>query len=451
MYYRHFTIGIIIRVSLLLVNLIGIAIIFGRADLFFNHIILFIILIGLTFELIRFVNKTNRDLAKWISSIKNSDFTIHFSSGKNNRSFHELHAAFKEIIDSYKQAKIEKEVQFQYLRQIVKHISAGIISLEEEDKITLINQPAMDILKISRYSYWRNIRLANQVFVQQVEQIQEGESKLLEVPVQNEIRRLSVQVNYMILLKKKYKIITFHDIENEINRNEIEAWTKLIRILTHEIMNSVTPIASLTETMLMLIENGAGNIKNTQEINNENLEDLAFSLKTIQKRSDGLLRFVEDYRKLTRIPPPNVEVIHIKDLFRTIGQLMRGEMQKHHITFQMNIHEYNMRIKGDFKLLEQVLINLLTNSLHAVTEARNPHIYLTAYLENNRKVIEVSDNGTGIDVDKLDKIFIPFFSTKANGSGIGLSLSKHIMSLHNGNIKAVSQKGIKTSFYLLFQ
>ncbi len=430
--------------------MIGFALIFGRADLFFNQIILGLLLVFQVIELLRFVNQTNRDLAKFLLSIKNADFTIHFTEKKADKSFRELHQAFREITESYKQVKIEKEAQFQYLGQIVKHISVGIISLKGDEEITLINRPALDILQISHFNYWRNLRLSRAAFVQEVEQMKEGESTLLEVPVNNEIKRLSTHLSKMVLLGESYKIITFQDIENEINQNEIEAWHKLIRILTHEIMNSITPIASLTETMQMMIENDKGDIKQLSEINQDYLADLAFSLKTIQKRSDGLLQFVEDYRKLTKVPVPQIENLSVKSLFESVSQLMRGEMRKRSIHFQVEMATDELAIEADARLIEQVLINLLTNSMQAVAESAAPEIQLLAYQENNRIIIEVSDNGTGIEADKLDEIFIPFFSTKESGSGIGLSLSKHIMSLHKGNIKVNSQPGDKTSFYLIF-
>jgi len=450
MYYKGFSVSVTFRVILLLATMIGMALIFGRADLFFNQIILGLLLIFQIYELLRYVNQTNRDLAKFLLSIKNADFTIHFSQKKADKSFRELHHAFREITESYKQVKIEKEAQFQYLEQIVRHISVGIISLKGDDHIALINHPALDILQILHYNYWHNLRLSNAAFVQEVEQMREGESKLLEVPVNNEIKRLSTHVSRMVLLGQTYKIITFQDIENEINQNEIAAWNKLIRILTHEIMNSVTPIVSLTETMQMMIENEKGEIRQLSEINQDYLADLAFSLKTIQKRSDGLLQFVEDYRKLTKVPVPQIVQLSVKSLFETVSQLMRGEMRKRNIRFQIAVTPDDLFIEADSKLIEQVLINLLTNSMHAVAENTEPEIRLLAYKENHRKVIEVSDNGIGIDEDKLDKIFIPFFSTKEGGSGIGLSLSKHIMTLHKGNIKVNSQPGQQTSFYLIF-
>lgn len=447
---KSFTLNTTIRVALLLITMIGFAFIFGRADLFFNHIILGALLIIQVYELIRYVKRTNRELAKFLLSIKNNDFTISFGSQKGGRQFRELYAAFKEIIEAYKQVKIEKEAQFEYLKLIVRHIKIGIISIKGDEEIALINQPALDMLQTGHYHYWRNLKLSHPRFVEEIEQLQENESKLIEIPVKGENKRLSVHVTSALLLRQPYKIITFQDIEKEINQSEIDAWHKLIRILTHEIMNSVTPISSLTETMLMLLENTEGQLKSPSQVDEALLEDLAFSLRTIQKRSDGLLGFVEDYRKLARIPQPQKETFAMKEFFETIHRLMRAELQKQGIRLITTIIPSDLRLSADRKQVEQILINLLSNSIQALGHTAAPQISLIAYEDNAQIIVEVMDNGAGIEEDKLDQIFVPFFSTKEKGSGIGLSLSRNIMSLHGGTIKASSQRGEKTIFSLYF-
>lgn len=447
---KSFTLNTTLRVALLLITMIGLAFIFGRADLFFNHIILGALLIIQVYELIRYVNRTNRELAKLLLSIRNNDFTISFSSQKGGKQFRELNDAFREIIEAYKQVKIEKEAQFEYLKLIVKHIKIGIISIKGNEEIALINQPALDMLQTGNYHYWRNLRLSHPRFVEEVEQLQENESKLIEITVKGENKRLSVHVSSAILLKQPYKIITFQDIEKEISQSEIDAWHKLIRILTHEIMNSVTPISSLTETMLMLLENPEGQLKTPGQVDEDLLEDLAFSLRTIQKRSDGLLGFVEDYRKLSRVPQPRKETFALEELFETIHRLMRAELKKHNIQLHTDILPNDLHLSADRKQIEQILINLLSNSIQALEYNDHPQIKLSAYEENAQIILEVTDNGTGIEEDKLDQIFVPFFSTKEKGSGIGLSLSRNIMNMHGGTIKVSSHKGEQTTFSLFF-
>lgn len=450
MIFKRFSVLVILRVVLLLATLIGFALIFGRVDLFFNQIILGSIILVQVYELIRFVTQTNEELSKFLLAIKYADFTVNFSRNSHS-GFKALHPAMKEIMESYRQVKIEKEAQYQYLRLLVKHLKVGIISVRGEDEVTLINPPAQNLLQIGRYHHWKNIQRKRPEFVKAVEELPDGESSLLELSTGGEARRLSVQLTRLRLLDDSYQIITIHDIENEINRSETEAYHKLIRILTHEIMNSVTPIASLTETLLMLLENDAGAIKPVQEVGADYLEELAYSLRTIQKRTDGLLSFVEDYRRLTKVPQPRRQMVLAQTLAGSVSRLMRGELEKRDIEFRTDIQPTELALFADHRQIEQVLINLLTNSIQAVADQTDPVIVLRAFLQGDKTVVEVADNGSGVSPDKLDQIFVPFYSTKEKGSGIGLSLSRHIMTLHGGSIRVQSQPDEQTVFTLTFQ
>jgi nitrogen fixation/metabolism regulation signal transduction histidine kinase len=449
MVLKRFSVLVILRVALLLATLTGFVLIFGRADLFFNQIILGSIILIQVYELIRFVTQTNAELAKFLLAIKYNDFTVNFSRSSHS-GFKHLHPAMREIMEAYQQVKIEKEAQFQYLRLLVKHLKVGIISVKGEDEITLMNPPAMRLLKTNIYHHWKNIQLNRPQLAHVVESMQDGESRLAELSINGEVRRLSVQLSQVRLLKDTYRIITLHDIEDEINRSETEAYHKLIRILTHEIMNSVTPISSLSETLLMMLEDDTGTVKSKEELNPDYLEELAYSLRTIQRRTDGLLIFVEDYRRLTKVPQPQRQSLLVESLFSSVSSLMRAEFKKRGIHFQISWKPNELTIFADQQQLEQVIINLLTNSIQAVAEKENPIISLQAFRQDERTIIEVQDNGSGILPDKLDQIFVPFFSTKEKGSGIGLSLSRHIMALHGGSIRVQSQPDEQTIFSLSF-
>ena len=422
--------------------------IFGRADLFFNQIILGILVSIQTAGLIRYVRRTNRDLAKFLLAIKNTDFTVHFGQ-EPDQSFRSLHMAFKEIIASYRHMSAEREVQYHYLQLLVSHVNVGIISLRGDDDIALMNQAALDLLQTETYHHWHNLERKHPQLVQEVDALREGESKLLELSLGGETRRLSVQVRSVVIRKEPYRIVTLQDIEQEINQSETDAYHRLIRILTHEIMNSITPIASLSETLLMLLQDSQGNVKPWQEVGEEHVADVARSLQTINRRSDGLLHFVEDYRKLTKLPQPQPETVLASDLLRAVGQLMQAELQSQRILLDVQIQS-EVTLWGDPRLIEQVLINLVTNSIQALKAVASPQVTLRAYTHQAQTVIEVTDNGTGIDSGKLEQVFVPFFSTKDQGSGIGLSLSRHIMTLHRGTIRVQSDPGQCTSFFLYF-
>ncbi|UII32333.1 ATP-binding protein [Fulvivirga ulvae] len=448
-FYKKFTFKVAARLFMILAVMAAFALIFGDDRLFFNQIILFIILAVQVVELLRFINHTNRELAKFLLAIKYRDFSINFSKSKIGQSFEELNEAFTEIIDIYKNVKMEHEGQFHYLKMVVSNINIGIISLENNENIVLINKPAEQVLHAEGVKNWKILKAKQPSFVQEIDAIGDTGRRLINIDAHGETRTLSVDVNSMIMLNKSYKLITFQDIKGEIEQTEIEAWHKLIRILTHEIMNSATPISSLTETMQTMLEKD-GQQKPLEELDEETIEDLRFSLKTIKKRSDGMVSFIDDYRKLTKVAKPKLEPVPMQELFNTIENLMSSELDKANIRFESQIDNVST-IQMDSHLIEQVLINLVTNSIHALEGVPNPAIHLKAYQDYDKQVVEVQDNGSGIPQKELNQIFVPFFSTKKHGSGIGLSLSKQIMHLHGGNIKVSSEPGKGTVIKLFFR
>lgn len=446
--YKRFYLLLIVRV-LLLVSTLGIlAFIFGDERLFFNHIILGVIIILQVVELIRFVNRTNRELARLFNAITHSDFSVSFHEGFRDKSFKQLEDSLNQIVQAYKTVKIEREAQFHLLQLLVNQINIGIIAIENDADIILINPTSEQLLEVKGIHNWRLLQQFNPTFAQAVNDLGENGRKLVELKTKDQVRMLSLDVHTTLLLTKPYKLITFQDINSEIEQKEIEAWHKLIRILTHEIMNSVTPISSLTETMQSMLENKNGNQKTVEELNDETITDIRFSLNTIQKRSEGLLNFVDTYRKLTKVPKPVMEAVDVKELLLSTENLMHDQLSKHDIAMEINVNIPNALVRMDRTLIEQVLINLITNSIHALEGRPNPNITINASQDGSSTVIEVRDNGKGIHEKELKEIFIPFFSTKKEGSGIGLSLSKQIISLHGGNIKVKSKAGEGTSFYL---
>lgn len=446
MFYKKFYFQIVLRVMLILANTIGIGIIFGDNRLFFNQIILALILIGQVLELIRFVNHTNRELTKFLLAIKYSDFSINFQKTNQGKSFSQLYQAFTEIIQAYKETKIEKEAQFQYLREVVSHINVGIISLENDEDIVLMNRPAEMILGIEGVRNWQIFKEKKPEFGQAVEYLGKGRT-LIELTSNGDTKTLSVDISSILLLGKNYKLITFQDIKGEIEQKEIEAWHKLIRILTHEIMNSVTPISSLTETMQMMLEKN-GEPRPLSDIDQETINDIRFSLGTIQKRSEGMMDFIDDYRKLTRVPKPKPEATKVKELFDRIRVLMQQALNKNGVELMTETDD--TVIDMDSQLIEQVLINMVTNSIHALAGVNQPEIILACEVSDGAKAIIIQDNGQGIPEKELKEIFVPFFTTKQHGSGIGLSLSKQIIAAHGGTIKVTSKPGEGTTFKMRF-
>lgn len=447
---KRFALLVIIRIVLLMLSLTALAFIFAKTELFFNQIILVSIIVIQVSELIRFITYTNRELAKLLLAIRYSDFSISFKGKKRGKSFQELQDAFVEIVDAFKKVSVEKEAQFKFLKVIVDSINVGIIAVKEDYEIELMNQSATDILKVSVPNYWKQFQQILPHFAEEITHMEDNERKLMELNIKGDAMQVSVHLTKIKILNYRYSIITFQDIRSEIEQKEIEAWHKLIRILTHEIMNSVTPITSLSETMLMLLQTEEKAPKPISEVTDEDMEDLTFSLNTIQKRSEGLLHFVDDYRRLTKIKQLELEKMRVKAVLEDITNLLQSEFKREKVTLDMDIRS-DFEIAIDEKLVAQVLINLLTNARHAVEGVTTPTVTIKAYYEERQKVIEIQDNGCGIEPQKMDQIFIPFFSTKEQGSGIGLSLSRQIMKKHKGDLKVRSELGKGASFFLIFR
>jgi len=239
-------------------------------------------------------------------------------------------------------------------------------------------------------------------------------------------------------------------VQEQLEEKEMEAWQNLIRVLTHEIMNSVTPIASLASTVNDLLTESPNQEKPIERIDTEIISDVRGALQTIEKRSHGLLNFVDAYRNLTRIPRPNLQIVSLSEFFSRLKKLMHSQITEGSIDLQVHIEPDNLQLAADPELIEQVLINLLLNAIEAVAKQPNPVIKIFAKLDDKGRItIQVIDNGTGISEEIAEKIFIPFFTTKKKGSGIGLSLSRQIMRMHRGSLGVLSKKG-ETVFTLKF-
>ncbi|MEM8895846.1 MAG: ATP-binding protein, partial [Bacteroidota bacterium] len=409
MVFNRFALLLLLRVIALLAVIVGLAFIFGREELFFTQVLLGLVIIGLSYELLWFVNRTNRQLNRFLMAVIDQDMTAKFSEKDLSKSFNQLNQGFIRVINEIKTAKLEREAQYQYLKNIIDHIDLGIISLNDQDQIELINAKAAELLSIPEVKSWQLLKNQNTAFFDAIHDFDQVSNKLLEINIDGAFKQLSITTSKLQLLGKSFRIITFKDIKTEIAQKEIEAWHKLIRILTHEIMNSVTPIASMTETVQMLLKE-EGKVKPNSDLSNEELEDVSFSIDTISNRAEGLLRFVSDYRKLTKIPSPVPESLDVELLFKQVLQLEQKSMDANNINSEMIIGQ--PRIKADPVLISQVLINLVKNAIEAFDESNSPvqrKIRLMSEQEQDYDIIIVKDNGCGISEDKMEKVFIPFF------------------------------------------
>ena len=431
---NKFALLTIIRVALLTVTIFVLASLWGNAELFFTQIVLVAIIIIEVVELIRFVNHTNRELSRFFIAIRHSDFSVSFKGTPLGSSFSDLQQSMHAIIDTYKNVNLEKEAQAHLMEMLVQQISVGII-LNVNDQIAFINTAAQQLLHVEGVKSWGLLAQMRLEFTKNISDLGSQGKKMIEMKHNGETRIVAVDVSTQEILGKHSRLITIHDINTEIEQKEIEAWHKLIKILTHEIMNSITPISSLTETMQGMLTDKGGKQKPLGDVTHETLSDMLFSLNTIHSRSESLLQFVENYRRLSRVPEPLVENINVGNFVAGIARLMVDTMRKHNISW-LTKADGPITDRFDPGLLQQVVINLVTNSIHAVEGRPNKAIVFNAYAHEGRVAFDVTDNGKGISESDLKEIFVPFFSTRKDGSGIGLSLSKQIISKHGGTSKS---------------
>lgn len=447
MVYKTFRFQLVLRIVLIILTIVFLFFCVTKTNWIITSSITGIIFFIQIIELINYADKVNRDLSRFLLAIKHRDFSQTFASEGKGKSFNELRDAFNIIIKEFQKISSEKELHHYYLQTIIEHTSIGIIAIANDENVELINQATRELLGINYIKNYQNIERYHPGLTQTLKRIKTGEKEVASIELNGENLQLSIQVSELIMDVKKIKIYSLQNIKSELEEQEIEAWQKLIRVLTHEIMNSVTPITSLTESTISMLETNRN--ENNNQLDTETINDIYTGLTTIQKRSKGLLNFVDVYRNLTRIPKPNPVYFKTNEAITNVISLLDAEFKNKNIKLTYSDSSSNTAIFTDKDLLEQVLINLILNAIEALKTTTIPEIKINNYTnENNKTIIEIIDNGNGIDPEIIDKIFIPFYTTKENGSGIGLSLSRQILKQQGGNITVRSEKNKGTTMMI---
>ena len=451
MVYNRFYRNIIFRVLLIVVSSLALAYLAIEVKHYISSLILLVLIAIQTWALIIYLNRTNNKLSAFFESIRHSDFSTHFSDKTRDKSFEKLNDAFNDVISEFKKSRAEKEENYNYLQTVVQHITIGIICFSKSGEVDMVNRAARHTLKLSNIRNIAELSKVKNDLPETLMKLRAGDKVLVKIIINDELKQLSFYTTEFRMRGEDYILVAFQDIHSELEEKEIESWQKLIRVLTHEIMNSITPISSLASTVNgMLIDEKSEKAK-LNDLDENDVDSIRQALTTIQKRSQGLLNFVDIYRNLTRIPKPNFKYFPVSECFDRIEQLLKKEINSRNIICSRKVFPQDLMLTADPDLLDQVIINLVLNSIDAVKDVENPQISLVAYTNQNNKItIEVQDNGTGIKQDIIDKIFFPFFTSKEHGSGIGLSLSRQIMHLHKGSIWVKSKPGEGSVFTLTF-
>lgn len=413
-------------------------------------IISFVVVLIITANIIRLVEKSNRDFAQFLNNVSHNDFATSSGSSKQGFSAADFNSAQKTLLSKYRKLKADRSAQTEYLQMVVEHVDTALICFDEKGKIEIINRAANQLLNKRFINSLYTISKLNKELADALKKIEAGETKVLKLVINNELHHLILVATEFVLLETKYKLVSLQNIKNALDEREIESWQKLIRVLTHEIMNSMTPIVSLSRYIGDVVGNESLSPQLTDQ-NSEQYKDLRQSIEAIASRSQGLMEFVDSYRNLSNLPDPIFDQVDISALFERIELLLKEKMQANGITFTTAVTPADCTLTADVKLMEQVLINLLSNAIDAVSSKPDKKIELSCTQDSNRKtVIRVLDNGCGIGKDIVDNIFTPFYTTKEEGSGIGLSLSRQLTRLNRGTLSVSSIEDVGSQFTLSF-
>jgi signal transduction histidine kinase len=386
-----------------------------------------------------------QDLAE---TVRYRDFSRKFYNRRSPAYIQKMYSEFNEICETIVTVNREKEMQYQYLQKIIELVDTGIISYRiDSGDVLWMNRSLKDLLGIPSMKNISALQRRNKSLFESLQLLSNERSTMIPVTRDNAHIKLLVAAGTFTMQETQYRLLAFQNVNEALDEAESQAWQRLLNVMTHEIMNSVAPVTSLAGTLKNLLK-----MLKDKTISPESIvEDIELGVDTIRRRSEGLLSFAETYRNLSRITELNISKMQVYSLFEHISQLMLPSLTQKNIDLEMILKDPLMDIEADSSLVEQIIINLILNAVEAVKGRPEPHIILSAALHSNKRpIIKVTDNGAGIPDEVMDKIFIPFFSTRKNGNGIGLSLCKQIMMLHRGNIHVQSVHGEGTCFSLMF-
>lgn len=443
----RFAFGIGWRIATIVVLTGAMVALYLRPANLFWLIPLLVLQISLSINLYRYVTGLNRKLTRFLESVRYSDFTVAFRADSNfGPSFRNLNDQFNEVLDAFRQARAEKEANLHYVNTIVQHVSVGLLTFDATGQVELVNQTALRLLGIYRL---RTLTDLNTTHPDLAGLLRSATSASAPVAYQTGTDgELSVRCTAVRLRGRLVTVASLQNIRTELQQRELEAWQNLTKVLRHEIMNSITPIVSLAGTMRDIVETDLAKPVAHDPHLTESVNDLRDALTTIEQRGAGVMQFVDAYRHFTTIPQPVFADVSVENLLRNVAQLAQPDAQKSRIT--ITTASPDVAIRADTAQIEMVLLNLVKNAVESLEKTVNPAVRLEAAPDGPHIVIRVSDNGPGIEPEALEQIFIPFYTTKKTGSGIGLSLSRQIMQLHGGQLTAESTPGQGSIFKLVF-
>ena len=448
--HKRFRVQVAMRVGALAALVGGAAYLIFRHNLYLPGGLLGVCAIPVGVLLVRYTEKTTRDLTRFLESVRYADFTRRFTTDGRGPVFDDLRDAFEEVTAEFRRLRAEKEQQVQYLQQVVQHLGVALITYQDDGEVETMNTAARRLLRTGPIRHVAALERVSDDLAEALRTLDSGDQAMVRVEETDRTLQLAVRVSRFQLQGESHALASIQDLRNELEEKEMEAWQQLTSVLTHEIMNSVAPISSLASTASRRLQPDGRN----GTITADQATDAREAVDTIQRRSEGLMNFVDAYRSFTDIPAPEFEILDARALLDDVEHLLRAQIEEQSLEVTVSVDPPDLTLSGDPDLLNQLLVNLALNAVQAIEEDSGTdqgRIEFRAFVDRrSRPVIQVEDNGPGIPDDVQEKIFVPFFTTKEEGSGIGLSLSRQIMRLHGGSLSVRSTEGDGAVFTLRF-
>jgi signal transduction histidine kinase len=445
--FNRFYFHIVLRVILIVSTAVFLAFFITQDDKIMASLISSALIFVQTIFLIKYINKTNKNLAAFLLRLHSKDTAVNYYDEQSLKSFKGLNISFQQINDAIQRVEIENEQKTHYINSIVSNLCVGVLAFDDNGKVELMNEAACKIFDSPRIFSLDRLKEAHFDIYQALEEAKGQNEFLKKINSKNGMLSLAFRSSQIKIGDRSIHILSFLNIRNELDHNELDSWQKLIRVLNHEIMNSITPITTLSKTIYKFMHRG-NKLKQAKELNDEMIKDIALNTQIITERGKSLIDFVEVYKELTQAPKLNISEFQLAALVKRVFDFFQSQNASKNISFLLKNDE-SILLRADPALIEQMLINLIKNALEATKTIIGPVISVELG-SAQQAFVKIRDNGLGIAEEEMDKIFIPFYTTKENGSGIGLSLSRQIMRLHNGKITVVSKKGEGSTFTLEF-
>ncbi len=453
--FKNFRICLLLRLLVIILNGTALLWIITHSEFWMLIFWLALLELILVAEMIRFIEKFKYHIITFLESIEQQDYSLAFTGSNSKRIDGKFASLFNSIIRQFQKLRSEKESKHFFLQTVIEQVSAGIIAYDASHEVRIINETAKSLIGKPFIKKIDSIRKFNPSLYEELIQLDSHEGVIAKYEQNGQLMQVLLRATEIKSENDYLKLITIQDIRNELDEKELESWQKLIRIINHEVMNSMIPLSTLTNVNKSVLEEiRSGNQDgNTINLGEDRLKEVIDGMEIIERRSEGIMEFVKSVKSLTNISKPQFRSIQINELLNRVYTLLNPEFEKHDINLILRQPTDQFNTMGDLELLEQVLINLLKNAREGFNSSSDKgfrKVVLSANRIDKTTVITVEDNGPGIPKNILENIFVPFYTTKKGGSGIGLALSRQIMRLHKGQLVCQSEEGKGTIFTLRF-